>query len=257
MFARNPGGPTTGGWRLCSPEGSAPRRAPVLLDFHARRRRAPRVAECLEAIRHVEPADLRIQSCGSPELVASKPQVSKHGDIGRLAAIYERAYRTGGWSLRRRLASTWQQPLGPSAAGNVATVVKAYYLALPASENVSSELIDGLTASDTLSDSRRRRGSATNPLAPRKSGRRPRFLPDEFVEALFQPGALTSARDVMIVTWLHDGGIRVGGLCGLRFSDLHLMQHHPCGQRAEPHIHIVGRDDNPNGARAKAYQSSQ
>ena len=46
-----------------------------------------------------------------------------------------------------------QQPLGPSAAGNVATVVKAYYLALPASENVSSELIDGLTASDTLSDS--------------------------------------------------------------------------------------------------------
>ena len=149
-----------------------------------------------------------------------------------------------------------QQPLGPSAAGNVATVVKAYYLALPASENVSSELIDGLTASDTLSDSRRRRGSATNPLAPRKSGRRPRFLPDEFVEALFQPGALTSARDVMIVTWLHDGGIRVGGLCGLRFSDLHLIQHHPCGQRAEPHIHIVGRDDNPNGARAKAYRAA-
>ena len=68
-------------------------------------------------------------------------------------------------------------------------------------------------------------------------------MPDEFVEALFQPGALTSARDVMIVTWLHDGGIRVGGLCGLRFSDLHLIQHHPCGQRAEPHIHIVGRDD--------------
>jgi integrase len=57
----------------------------------------------------------------------------------------------------------------------------------------------------------------------------------------------------MIVTWLHDGGIRVGGLCGLRFCDLHLIRHHPCGQRADPHIHIVGRDDNPNGARAKAY----
>jgi hypothetical protein len=39
-------------------------------------------------------------------MVASKPQVSKHGDTGRLAAIYERAHRTVGWSLRRRLAST-------------------------------------------------------------------------------------------------------------------------------------------------------
>lgn len=57
----------------------------------------------------------------------------------------------------------------------------------------------------------------------------------------------------MIVTWLHDGGLRVGGLCGLRFRDLHLIRHHPCGQRADPHIHIVGRDDNPNGARAKSY----
>ena len=71
--------------------------------------------------------------------------------------------------------------------------------------------------------------------------------------SVFQPGVLTSARDIMIVTWLHDGGLRVGGLCGLRFCDLHLVQHHPCGQRAEPHVHIVGRDDNPNRARAKSY----
>ena len=45
----------------------------------------------------------------------------------------------------------------------------------------------------------------------------------------------------------------MGGLCGLRFCDLHLIRHHPCGQRADPHIHIVGRDDNPNRARAKSY----
>lgn len=68
---------------------------------------------------------------------------------------------------------------------------------------------------------------------------------------------LRSARDVMIVTWLHDGGLRVGGLCGLRFSDLHLVRSHPCGQRADPHIHIVGRDDNPNGARAKSYRTGR
>jgi integrase len=138
-----------------------------------------------------------------------------------------------------------QKPIGPSAAGNVASVVKAYYLALPPSENVSPELLEALR-----SDRGGRRVEA-NPLAPRKAARRPRFLPDEVVEALFRPGVLTAARDVMILTWLHDGGIRVGGLCGLRFCDLHLIRHHPCGQRADPHIHIVGRDDNPNGARAK------
>lgn len=140
-----------------------------------------------------------------------------------------------------------QKPIGPSAAGNVAAVVKAYYLSLPPSENVRPELLDALR-----SDRGRRRGEA-NPLAPKKASRRPRFLPDEVVEAMFRPGVLTTARDVMIVTWLHDGGIRVGGLCGLRFCDLHLIRHHPCGQRADPHIHIVGRDDNPNGSRAKAY----
>jgi hypothetical protein len=39
----------------------------------------------------------------------------------------------------------------------------------------------------------------------------------------------------------------------LRFCDLHLRRHHPCGQRADPHIHVIGRDDNPNGARAKTH----
>jgi hypothetical protein len=81
-----------------------------------------------------------------------------------------------------------QRPLGPSAAGNVATVVKAYYLALPTSEKVSSELIDGLTAGGAVGESRRRVRVAANPLAPRKSARRPRFLPDQFVEALISQG---------------------------------------------------------------------
>nr|WP_231951567.1 hypothetical protein [Nocardia terpenica] len=57
----------------------------------------------------------------------------------------------------------------------------------------------------------------------------------------------------MIVTWLHDGGLRVGGLCGLRFCDLHLTRNHPCRQRADPHVHVVGRNDNPNRACAKSY----
>jgi hypothetical protein len=37
-----------------------------------------------------------------------------------------------------------QRPLGPSAAGNVATIVKAYYLVLAASHEVSRDVLDGL-----------------------------------------------------------------------------------------------------------------
>jgi integrase len=147
-----------------------------------------------------------------------------------------------------------QKPIGVSAAGNVATVVKAYYLSLQVSGNVRPELIEALTSGRAFTPrGRSSRVIESNPLAPRKGSRRPRFLPDEAVEALFEPGVLTTARDVMIVTWLHHGGLRVGGLCGLRFGDLHLTRHHPCGQRADPHVHIIGRDDNPNEARAKSY----
>ncbi|MCH9733060.1 MAG: site-specific integrase [Actinomycetia bacterium] len=146
-----------------------------------------------------------------------------------------------------------QKPMGPSAAGNVATIVRAYYLALTDSGDVNPKLMEALRSNKVVRHGKSGRMGEANPLAPKKASRRPRFLPDEVVEALFAPGVLTSARDVMIATWLHDGGIRVGGLCGLRFSDLHLRRHHACGQRADPHIHIIGRDDNPNGARAKAY----
>ena len=114
-----------------------------------------------------------------------------------------------------------QKPIGPSAAGNVASVVKAYYLALAASGEVSAELVEALRSNTVAQQSKSGRMGQANPLAPKTASRRPRFLPDEVVQALFEPGVLTSARDVMILTWLHDGGIRVGGLCGLRFSDLH------------------------------------
>lgn len=165
-----------------------------------------------------------------------------NGVTGQVDGVYGAAWRKPN-----------QKPIGPSAAINMATIVKAYYLSLAASDGVGRELADKLNNADTPAKVRAGRARSANPLAPRIGKRRPRFLPDEVVQALFEPGMLTSTRDVMIVTWLHDTGIRVGGLCGLRFSDLHLRRHHECGQRADPHIHIVGRDDNPNGARAKAY----
>lgn len=165
-----------------------------------------------------------------------------NGVTGQLDGVYGTAWR-----------KPTQKPMGPSAAGNVASIVKAYYLALAMSEDVNPELVEALRSDHAVPHGRSGRIGEANPLAPKKAARRPRLLPDEVVQALFAPGVLTTARDVMIVTWLHDAGIRVGGLCGLRFSDLHLTRHHLCGQRADPHIHIVGRDDNPNGARAKTH----
>lgn len=149
-----------------------------------------------------------------------------------------------------------QKPLGAAAAANVATIVKAYYLALAAKGQASGELVAGFETAPRTAKRKGSRQVTSNPLAPRKSARRPRFLADSVVASLFEPSVLTTARDLMIVTWLHDGGLRVGGMCGLRFCDLHLSDNHPCGQRADPHIHIVGRDDNPNRARAKAYASA-
>ncbi|MDT2007920.1 tyrosine-type recombinase/integrase [Rhodococcus opacus] len=142
-----------------------------------------------------------------------------------------------------------QRPLGASSACNVATVVKAFYMSLLKSGKVREDLVCRLDAPA----SRTQRGTFVqrNPLAPKRTSRRPRVVTDATVQALFEPGILRSARDVMIVTWLHDTGIRVGGLCGLRFTDLHLVADHPCGQHRYPHIHVVGRNDNPNGARAK------
>lgn len=165
-----------------------------------------------------------------------------NGVTGQVNGVYGAAWR-----------QPTRKPIGPSAAGNVATVVKAYYLALAASGGASPELAEALRSNAAARQSKSGRPGQGNPLAPKVNTRRPRFLPDETVQALFEPGVLTSARDVMVLTWLHDGGLRVGGLCGLRFSDLHLRRNHECGQRADPHIHVIGRDDNPNGARAKAY----
>ncbi|BBY57400.1 tyrosine-type recombinase/integrase [Mycolicibacterium sarraceniae] len=162
-----------------------------------------------------------------------------NGLTGQLDGVYGAAWR-----------KPTQRPLGASAAGNVASIVKAFYLALAVSHNINAKLVEALTSHHTARQGATRWNGEANPLAPKKAARRPRFLPDEQVQALFAPGVLTTARDVMIVTWLHDAGIRVGGLCGLRFCDLHLTHHHRC-QRTDPHIHIVGRDDNPNGARAK------
>jgi len=66
--------------------------------------------------------------------------------------------------------------------------------------------------------------------------------------------ACLSARDRLIVLLMARAGLRRGELCGLRRSDVHLLaDSRPLGcEIARAHLHVVRRDDNPNGARAKS-----
>jgi len=75
------------------------------------------------------------------------------------------------------------------------------------------------------------------------------MLPDGAREKLL--AGVNSARDRLVVTWLADGGLRIGELCGLHLADLHLRDGAACGQCRTPHVHVCHRPGNPNGAEAK------
>ncbi len=66
--------------------------------------------------------------------------------------------------------------------------------------------------------------------------------------------ACLSARDRLIVLLMARAGLRRGELCGLRRGDVHLLaDSRPLGcEIARAHLHVVRRDDNPNGAWAKS-----
>src|SRR5213076_1431256 len=150
-----------------------------------------------------------------------------------------------------------KQPYGAATLGTAASVLKGFYLGL-ADEQVSAELRRDLDRTRLPSKADRNRSllghvSATmpaNPLAPRKGGRRhPKMLPDEGRGRLLRKAS--TARDRMIVTWLYDGGFRIGELCGLHLADLHLRENAECAQARGAHVHICHRDGNANQARAK------
>jgi integrase/recombinase XerD len=66
--------------------------------------------------------------------------------------------------------------------------------------------------------------------------------------------ACMSARDRLIVLLMARAGLRRGELCGLRRSDVHLLaDSRPLGcEVARAHLHVIRREDNPNGAWAKS-----
>jgi integrase len=63
-----------------------------------------------------------------------------------------------------------------------------------------------------------------------------------------------SARDRLLVLVMARAGLRRGEVCGLRRSDVHLLgDSRPLGcEVARAHLHVVRREDNPNGAWAKS-----
>jgi integrase len=66
--------------------------------------------------------------------------------------------------------------------------------------------------------------------------------------------ACRSARDKLIVLLMARAGLRRGEVLGLRRSDVHLLadsRELGCGI-TRPHLHVVRREDNPNGAIAKS-----
>jgi len=76
------------------------------------------------------------------------------------------------------------------------------------------------------------------------------MLPEGARERLL--AVVGTARDRLVVTWLGDGGFRIGELCGLHLADLHLREGGGCGECRSAHVHVCHRPGNPNRAAAKA-----
>lgn len=165
-----------------------------------------------------------------------------------------------GADVRLPLGEPWRhgkRPYGPAALSVTAACLKGFYLQ-QAALGVNRELGEDFDRSRLPSRADRRRrflGHTTtlvpaNPLAPPAPRRRhPKMLPDGARDHLVSAARL--ARDRLVVTWLSDGGLRIGELCGLHLMDLHLRGDAGCGQCRSPHLHVCHRPGNPNHAEAK------
>ena len=150
-----------------------------------------------------------------------------------------------------------RRPLGSSALAAAASCVKGFYLQ-QASLGVNRELGWQLQQARLPSRADRQRSFLghvqrelpANPLAPPQPRRRhPKMLPEGARDRLLE--TVSTARDRLVVTWLADGGFRIGELCGLHLADLHLREGAGCGECRAPHVHVCHRDGNPNRAAAK------
>jgi integrase len=149
--------------------------------------------------------------------------------------------------------------LKESSLETLAACLKRFYV-LQGALNVNASLAEELTKTRLPTQADRDRkllGHITkevpvNPLSPKKVVRRrhPKLPPVDARDRLLA-AALTD-RDRLLVTWLADGGFRIGELCGLHLVDLHLRKDARCGECRARHVHICHRERNANGARAKS-----
>ncbi|WP_328978406.1 tyrosine-type recombinase/integrase [Streptomyces canus] len=152
-----------------------------------------------------------------------------------------------------------KRPYGTSALSISATVLKNFYLHQCVKRGINYELRETLdvTRLPTTADRSRaflghvKTSMPSNPLAPPRGTRRrhPKMLPDGARPDLM--GSVNTARDEMVVTWLSDSTLRIGGLTGFHLVDLHLRENAACGECESPHVHVCHRHNNPNRARAK------
>ncbi|WP_344442335.1 integrase [Kitasatospora nipponensis] len=153
-----------------------------------------------------------------------------------------------------------QRPYGQSALDVAAACLKGFYLHQFARTGTNSELRAALDVSRIPTQRDRSRAflghtltsMPANPLATGKNkGRRrhPKMLPEGTRPSLLK--AVNTARDAMVVTWLSDTSLRIGGLTGLHLVDLHLRENAACQECRDPHLHVCHRPGNPNRSAAK------
>jgi integrase len=140
-----------------------------------------------------------------------------------------------GAEVRGPLGEPWRagkRPYGQAALTAAAACLKGFYLH-QAARGINKEL--GRQLDKTRLPTRADRSRAMLP-----DGARDRLL-----------AVVNTARDRLVITWLADGGLRIGELCGLHVADLHLREGAACGQCRAPHVHVCHRPGNPNRAAAK------
>lgn len=152
-----------------------------------------------------------------------------------------------------------KRPYGSDALKVTAACLKGFYLHQCARQGVNPELKAALDVRRLPTQPDRDRvllghvvtSMSANPLTPpgRSRRRHPKMLPDGARPELLSE--VNTARDAMVVTWLSDTTLRIGGLTGLHLVDLHLRENAACGECKSPHVHVCHRGANPNGAAAK------
>ena len=172
----------------------------------------------------------------------------------------ERYMGVVGADVRIPFGEPWRagkRPYGRAALSTAAACLKGFYLH-QSSLGVNAGLGEALgrTRLPTRADRSRsflghvKTEMPANPLAPKGPHRRhPKMLPDGARESLL--AAVNSARDRLVVTWLADGGLRIGELCGLHLADLHLRENAGCGECRPPHLHVCHRPGTRTGPRPR------